>query len=93
MVTARTTPPFGILPFHKVIVLFSEGAMVVEDMLVINTGNPEGNSDYWVTSSRGDSRILWGWHRGAKIQSGGAMGKVMCPNTSGMTEKGHCTSA
>ncbi len=43
-------------------------------MIVINTGNPEGNLDYWVTSSRGDSRILWGWHKGAKIQSGGGGG-------------------
>ncbi len=50
-------------------------------MIVINTGNPEGNLDYWVTSSRGDSRILWGWHRGAKIQSGGGRWEKLCAPT------------
>ncbi len=44
---------------------------------------------------RGDSRIfLMGWHkRGPRSSQGGSIGKVMYPNTSGMTEKGHCTSA
>ncbi len=53
VVTARTTPPSDILPFHTVISLIfriCDGG----DMLVINesnhTGNPERNSDYWVTS-------------------------------------------
>ncbi len=53
MVTARTTPPSGILPFHTVISLIFRRFDCVEDMLVIasnHTGNPEGNSDYWVTS-------------------------------------------
>ncbi len=45
---------------------------------------------YWqghVPSVRGDSRIfLMGWHGGGQDPVGGAvMGKVMCPNTSGMT--------
>ncbi len=30
---------------------------------------------------------------GSRSSQGGPMGKVMCPNTSGMTEKVHCTSA
>ncbi len=41
-----------------------------------------------VFGSRGDSRIffLMGWHKGGPRSSqGGPMGKVMCPNTSGMT--------
>ncbi len=49
VVTARTTPPSGILPFHKVI-SFMFRRCDGGDMLVINasnnTGNPEGNSDY-----------------------------------------------
>ncbi len=55
VVTDRTTPSSGILPFHTVIRLIirrCDGG----DMLVINasnnTGDPEGNSDYWVTSRR-----------------------------------------
>ncbi len=60
MVTDRTTPSSGILPFHTVISLIirrcNDG-----DMLVINasnnTGDPEGNSDYWVTS-RGHRKML-----------------------------------
>ncbi len=55
VVTARTTPPSGILPFHTVI-SFMFRRCDGGDMLVINasnnTGNPEGNSDYWVTSRR-----------------------------------------
>ncbi len=55
VVTARTTPPSGILPFHTVI-RFIFRRCDGEDMLVISaskhTGNPEGNSDYWVTSRR-----------------------------------------
>ncbi len=53
VVSARTTPPSGILPFHKVIGFIFRRCNG-GDMLVINTsnhtGNPEGNSDYWVTS-------------------------------------------
>ncbi len=55
VVTARTTPPSGILPFHTEI-SFMFRRCDGRDMLVINasnnTGNPEGNSDYWVTSRR-----------------------------------------
>ncbi len=55
VVTARTTPPSGILPFHTVI-SFIFRRCDDGDMLVINasnhTGDPEGNSDYWVTSRR-----------------------------------------
>ncbi len=53
MVVVTATPPSGILLFHTVISFIfrrCDGG----DMLVINasnhTGNPEGNSDYWVTS-------------------------------------------
>ncbi len=55
VVTARTTPPSGILPFHTVISLIFRRFDGGGDMLVIasnHTGNPEGNSDYWVTSRR-----------------------------------------
>ncbi len=40
---------------------------------------------------RGDSSFfLMGWHkRGPRSSQGGSIGKVMYPNTSGMTEKGH----
>ncbi len=52
---ARTSPPSGILPFHTVISLILRRCDGGGDILVINesnhTGNPEGNSDYWVTSS------------------------------------------
>ncbi len=55
-----TTPPSGILPFHTVI-SFIFRRCDDGDMLVIsasnNTGNPEGNSDYWVTS-RGHRKML-----------------------------------
>ncbi len=54
VVTPRTTPPSGILPFHTVNSLIFRRCDGGGDMLVINasnhTGNPEGNSDYWVTS-------------------------------------------
>ncbi len=61
MVTARTTSPSGILRFHTV-VSFSENAMVgIGACVVINafnhTGNPEANSDYWVTS-KGHRKML-----------------------------------
>ncbi len=49
---ACTTPPSGILPFHTVISLMFRRCDDGGDMLVIHTGNPEGNSDYWVTSRR-----------------------------------------
>ncbi len=60
VVTARMTPPSGILPLQTVISLIfrrcDDG-----DMLDISaskhTGDPEGNSDYWVTS-RGHRKML-----------------------------------
>ncbi len=63
MVTARTNPPSGILPFPTVIRFIFRRCDGGGDMLVINafnpTGNPEGNSDYWVTS-RGHRKMLSG---------------------------------
>ncbi len=80
VVTARTTPPFGILPFQRNSFIFRrfDGG---GDMIVINTGNPEGNSDYWVTSSGGDSRILWGWHGGPRSSQGGGRWEKTCALT------------
>ncbi len=60
VVTARTTPPSGILPFYTAI-SFIIRRCDDGDMLVISasnhTGDPEGNSDYWVTS-RGHRKML-----------------------------------
>ncbi len=56
VVTARTTPPSGILPFYTVISFIFRRCDGGGDMLVVNasnhTGNPKGNSDYWVPSRR-----------------------------------------
>ncbi len=60
VVTARTTPPSGLLPFHTVIrfiFIGCDGGDMVVNNASNHTGNPEGNSDYWVTS-RGHRKML-----------------------------------